>query len=234
MHGSETFTLKHETSAGDLSVSDGYATFSLKRLEMSFAEAQRLSNEFLTSWEGELMLQSGPRRRTFELSAWDVGTDNGGALLRSSFAIIGPQAGTNTRRNRPWRCHRYEPDDLVSSLISRFAKSRRGTEKTTVMAYFFLTALKEAFAGTQGLSCSLQVAGNVIKEIGRLTSVRKFVQNSAESLQAALAGRLVSHDQLFRLEKTIYELIHRAGEIRAGPNPGQLLALPAESERGTG
>jgi hypothetical protein len=50
-----------------LEINNGTAIFRFNHPLHSFDDAERRLGEFLSSWEGEMLLQTGPRRREFSV-----------------------------------------------------------------------------------------------------------------------------------------------------------------------
>lgn len=61
--------LDYENNAFTLQIRKGMATFRLKFPMATLDEAERRIDEFLHSWEGDLLLQTGRSRRDFRLNA---------------------------------------------------------------------------------------------------------------------------------------------------------------------
>ncbi len=224
-HQDSTCECNFDNSAFAVVVQQGRAIFRFKYPLSSLDEAEHRVSDFLTSWEGDLLLQGGPvRRRILVVGSSAPGYgERGYGYLHGT--LTGPLAEANTRRYTPWKRHRYWEVPLVASLIHRYEDFRRGKELLSVLGYITLSALEHAFGGRSGLAQALNVERRILAEIGRLVSTVGTYQ-SARKITGRHEFREFTEQEQWWLESVIKEILRRSGETLTGRhNPARLTFL---------
>lgn len=218
-----TFATTIKNTAFDLTINDGRAVFHV-RANWSEGQTRRHLREYLHSWEADMLLQppAGPRR-TFTLHT--LRTRSGAAvttLLSMEFAVGGPDAEANHRRQFPWLYHKYESIPLVKGLIDRYHAARLGNELLAVTGYFCLSALEQAVPvatagkGRRERFCNYFGIDSAVRmKFGDLTSsVGTF--NSARKIDSGHDPRNLTSAERYWIEAALRIFIERAGHVMSG------------------
>ena len=210
--------LRFENSAFTLNVADGTATFIFQYPLSSLEEAERRICDFIRSWEGDMLLQSGSVRRSIDISASQAPGRGGRANGYFTAKVEGSLAETNTRRQMPWRRHRYWHIPLVRGLVERYEAYRKGRENLTVMAYFCLSAIEQLFQGRYSTASTLKLEPKILSELGRLVSTVGTVSTARKITSENHDLRDLTDREVHWLEAVVRELIRRTGEhLEGGP-----------------
>jgi hypothetical protein len=202
---------EYENSALTLEIKKGLAVFILRYPVSSFEEAASRTQEFLGSWEADIILQSGKVRRVFRLQSVRVPGFGGAAFFQIHGACGGPQAEANTVQQAPWRRHRYYGDPVLHSLVERYQDFRRGREKVTVLGWMCLTALKALCRNSGGVEVHCNVSRNVVTTLGRLVSSLGTYRSARKIAGEQHQLRELTDQEAFWIEVTVRELLRRAG-----------------------
>lgn len=219
-------TTHFENSAFEVKIEGGRAVFKFKDPVSSLEEAERRVREYLKSWCGDQDLQTGGTRREIELESVSAPGHGGrfyGPIMTTK--ITGPQAEANTRRYSPWRRHRHYNQPLISSLIQRYEDYRRGRERLAVLGYLCLTALESKFGGRSQVARSCRIDSAVLETLGRLVSTVGTHYTARKIGKANHQLRSFTEEEVFWLERTIHQLIGRAGAILLGEQLASQLSM---------
>lgn len=212
----------HENSAFVIDIADGSATFRFKYPLSSLDEAERRVTDFLRSWEGDMLLQGGPLRRRFRISGSRAPGHGSHAYAYAHATIGGALAEANTRRQKPWRRHRYWEFPLPAALIQRYEDYRAGRERLAVLGFLCLSALQHSFGGRKALAAKLSIEMDVLNELARLVST-VGTYRSARKVDKDHELREFTPDEEYWIESVAKELIWRAGEVFSGHRLGSVL-----------
>lgn len=202
----------HENSAFTIEVRSGTAVFRFKYPLSSFEEAEERVNDFLRSWEGDMLLQVGQIPREFRIEGCRAPGYGGHAYAYLKYSVAGALAEENTRRQTPWRRHRYWGIPLIDALVQRYEDYRNGRERLTVMAYLCLSALQHAFGGRKAVAVRLKIEPAVLNELGRITSEVGSYGSARKIDQGHELRELTSEEEHWILSVTRH-LIDRAGAV---------------------
>lgn len=212
----EAFQLQYDNTAFSLQVERGIAVFA-PHIDLSSAEiAERHIDDFLRSWEADLLFQTAAIRRHLRFERLQMRSGYGKyAGLHGVINVVGPQAEANHRRQFPWRHHSFADDPLVGAMIDRYQAYREGKELLPVLGYFCLSAL-ERVAGSRDAFCRQYRIDRAVRDrFGDLTSaVGTF--HSARKIDRTHNLRELTAEETFWLEATLRAIIYRAGEVAAG------------------
>jgi hypothetical protein len=133
----ETFHLEYVNSAFSLRVEKGVAIFTL-HIDLSSAEiAERHIEDFIRSWEADLLFQTAGSRRHLRFEYLQMRSGHWRYTgLYGVINVVGPKAEENHRHQYPWRHHRFAQDPLVAAMIDRYQAYREGKESLPVLGYF--------------------------------------------------------------------------------------------------
>ncbi|HEX3529925.1 MAG TPA: hypothetical protein VH988_22925 [Thermoanaerobaculia bacterium] len=204
-----------ENSAFILELKNGQANFRFKYPLTSMKEAEDRVAEFLKSWEGDILLQTGPIRRHFEIRGYRAPGHGGMVWVHGSLSVAGDLAEANTRQQTPWRRHPYWKEPLVAALVRRYEDYRCGRERLSVLGFLCLSALQHAFGGRKALAGKLKIELAVLNELGRLVSTVGSY-GSARKINPGHDLRDFSPEEEYWIESVTRHLIVRAGDLFKG------------------
>ncbi|MBZ0113222.1 MAG: hypothetical protein K8J08_12215 [Thermoanaerobaculia bacterium] len=138
--------------------------------------------------------------------------------------VGGPLAEANTRRQFPWRFHRFEGDALITALVQRYEDFRRNRDRLLSTAFFVLTALESVFGGRSALRSQLAVERRVINHFAEFVSEFGSL-GTARKIRAKYKGQDLTSAQAYWLECTLRQLLLRAGQYRSGNLPTSSLSM---------
>ena len=178
------FEAEHEyPNALSVTVEDGLVRLQF-RDRLSVDEASRRANEYLRSWQGDRLLQTGMQRRIFHCVGYVVPGRGRVARLGITATVTDPNLRENTEKHFPWRRADLEEDALIASLIMRYEDCRAGRERMTACGYLVLTALESAFQGRARMCQELLVGrkvadtlGELVSRVGDYTTARKMTKS---------------------------------------------------------
>lgn len=202
--------LSYENSAFQLEIKDGEATFSFLN-SVTEDEAIRRTNEFLKSWVGDRILQTGESPREFQLEAWGNPAHRVKRLMRVTGTVSGAWAEENARRDTPWRRHEFHDNPTLRPLIDRYQGARQGRDNIQVVAYVCLTALQDHF-GDGGVRGACSISTNVLSTFRRL-STRIGTYSTARKVESGHEFRDLTEKERHWLESAVRELLFRAGTV---------------------
>jgi len=224
--GPSSWSFRYENTAFILEVNEGAGVFAFKYPLPSLEAAERVADEFLRSWAGEMLLQTGPTYREFRMTGSRAPGHGGRVFAVGSVSISGPQAEANTRLQEPWRRHPYWHQPLVRSLISRYESYRRGRESLAVVGYLSVTALERAFGSRKALRQALNIDERVLHKLTGLVSTVGTLETARKIEKPGVhQDRELSATEQFWIETVLRHLLMRAGEASDGRSPGTLLSL---------
>ena len=217
-----SWEFSHENEAFRLKVGNGQAIFYFKYPLATLEEAEGRIDEFLRSWEGDMLIQTGPVRRLFQIIGCRAPGHPGyvQSYGRVSFAANEPII----RQRTPWRRHRYWEIPLVAALIKSYEDYRCGRERLSVLGFLCLSALQHAFSGRKALAKGLDIELPVLNELGRLVSTIGSY-GSARKIDRGHDLREFSLEEEYWMEVVSRELIVRAGEVFGGSRTGTRLTM---------
>jgi hypothetical protein len=219
------WNFSHENGAFFLKIAEGRAMFLFKYPLAAMEEAERLVAEFIGSWEGDMLLQTGPVRRRFQTTGCRAPGRGGYVHVSGLIRFAGDLVEATIRQKAPWRIPRYREIAIVSALIQRYEDYRSGRERLSVLGYFCISALQHAFNGDRKvLAEKLEIEVAVLNALGRLVStVGSF--GSARKINRESELRDFSPNEEYWLESVSRELIERAGEVFSGRRAGAKLTM---------
>lgn len=204
-----------ENTAFSINLKRGDATFLFKYPLSSLDYGEQKVDEFLRSWEADVLFQTGRERRRFRISGSSAPGHGCQTYVYGQVTIGGRLAEENTRRKTPWKRHRYWDIPLVDSLIQRYEEYRCGHERLTVLGFLCLSALSHAFDGRKALANRLNFDDSLLSELGRLVST-VGTHATARKISRDHDLRELTPLEEYWLESVTRELIRRAGEAYNG------------------
>src|ERR1019366_1282559 len=85
-----TWKFRLENAAFSLEIKNGLAIFHLRNAISTLNEAEQRTAGYLLSWDAELVLQTGDRRREFVLSGCEAPRLGGRAIVRGTLTVVRP------------------------------------------------------------------------------------------------------------------------------------------------
>lgn len=214
-----------ENAAFSLEIEKGQAIFHLKNTVSKLDEATQRTESFLSSWDAELALQTGDRRREFILSSREAPGLGGQAFAHGTATVTRPPAlVTPFLLSNPWLAPAFPGDELVTALIEGYERYRRGRDRLSAMAYLCLTAAENARGGRAAVSRDCRIQPKVLQTLGRLTSTAGSY-GTARKIQRDVAVREYAPEERYWMERATCELIRRLGSARAGTDIETDLAM---------
>jgi len=217
---------ERETNAFSLRLADGKVEVKMKDHYTTDAEARRVVEPYLRSWEIATTLQHGPGTMTFVFERADVVDRNppppgaSVAIHISSGGLVTTGCSAITRLSQakyPDPPDRFVASPDVVTMWQRYEGYWAGREPLASMAYMCLTVFNASAGGPHKAARQYSIDPEVLKQLGHLTS----------AIGDALTARKVGRKHQFRphtsaeitwIEAVVKVLIQRAGEWAANPN----------------
>lgn len=213
------FSLKE--SAFSMEIEDKQVRFKFEAHYATEDEARNAIDDYIRAWEFDACLKRGENffRLRFEKSEILDRCPTPGVIAVRPTPVRFEFSPSSVEGTVDVPEYPSPPSDIalnpdVETMYTRYMGYRRGREPLASMAYFCLTVLEYSMGGRCKAAQEYQIARNVLKKIGELSSERG---GQLARKGDAAATDFTSQERTF-LEKAIQKIIRRTAEKAHSPD----------------